>query len=673
MTGNALAAAALLTGCVLAQTADPLQFLPRGTYSTLADSAGNLFAGGSQNGHGFIAKVTPTGDSSLLYVTSGSGSDSISYLAFGPDGSIYATGTTSSTDFPVTVPVGSLPSKDSPRAFVEKLDQTGKVQYATLIGGTNTYGNAIAVNGNGEALVSGQLVDLSLNNFQTTPGAVVGNSDPNTGFLVKLDATGAKTLVAIRGFGLGPVAYDASGNIFVTGAAYGSAEISATPGAFQTSHTVQGCGGTAFVGVACFYQYVAKINADGTRLFYSTLVTGSFGAAPSGLVVDAAGNALIAGSTNSKDYPVTAGAYQTTYRVTAQPPLSLPTPHPVIVPPPSTGYITKLNANGTGLVWSTFFSGTGSETITGFRLDSQNRITITGLSGSRDLPGAQSIPDGCAPVYGRPLHYVAQLNADGTSLIASRYIYGLDPGVGSSIALRPDGTPVIAAGESFKPIDFAASTPLACTMDPADYTLINHPAPGELITLFGDNFGGDGVHVMFNGVPAPLLYSSAQQINTQVPPELAGQDVVTLTVQPADGTALSRPIRLVPRAPSAFLVPQIVNRLNPALECNGFGFSPGYAALISNEDGSVNSCDNPAAGGSAVTFYLNGLGVSTPDVTLTYPGYGAILAVEPEPGLDFGVWRMVFQLPANASSGSIEPLIDGVPLREAFLGIFVRR
>jgi uncharacterized protein (TIGR03437 family) len=520
-------------------------------------------------------------------------------------------------------------------------------------------------------LVSGQLVELGSPTFPVTPNAVVGNTDVNTGFLVKLDGTGAKILVAIRGFGLGPVAYDGNDNIYVAGAAYGDGGISATPGAFQSTHVFQACGGSGMVGFACSYQYVAKISSDGAKLLYSTFVTGSFGAVPLALAIDSMGNALVAGTTNSRDFPVTPGAYQEAYRAANMPPPPTPTPHPTIYPPPSTGYLTKLNANGTGLVWSTFFSGTGSETITGLSLDSEYRIIITGRSGSTDLPGAQPVPTGCAPDFSRNLAYVAQLSADATALIAARYVYGLDANSTVRLALRPDGTPFVASGDALKPIDLTASTPLACAIDPADNFRINHAAPGQLITVFGDDFG-DGAIVSINGIAAPLLYTSRQQINAQVPIELASQDVVTLTVQTAGRLSMSRPLRIVDRAPSAFLVLQDFNPARTGLTCNGFTFSPGYPPVARNEDGSWNACDNPAAPSSILTFYLNGLGAATPSVTLKYPGSGDVLAVEQDPESPSGVWRMRVRLPPNANSGALVPLIEGVPLREAYLGVWVK-
>ncbi len=667
--------AVLLGRSLAAQNADRVHFLPAGTSvnALVSDSAGNLYVGGSVNNHGVVMKLSPDGASTLFRFTiDGGGSDSIRSIVLGPEGSIFAAGTTSSREFPATDGSVSEVSANQPRAFVLKLDSNGNLQYATLIpGGSSTFGNGIAVNAKGEALLSGQLIEMPSPTFATTPNAVTGNSDVNTGFIVKLDSSGAKVLVAIRGFGLGPVAYDANDNIYFTGAVYGTASVSPTPGAFQSTHGLRGCGGTVWVGFACSYQFVAKISPDGTKLLYSTFVTGTYGANPSALIIDRAGNALIAGATNSRDYPVTPDAYQADYRVTSVPPsLAFSIPHPPVYPPPSTGYITKLNADGRALVWSTFFSGTGSESITGLALDSQDRLIIAGLSGSRDLPEAQTVPDGCRPGLSYELPFIAQLSAEGTSLVATRYVYGLNPGSAVRVALLPDGKPVLSAGDALKLVDLAAPTPLACTTDPADNARIIRVAPGQLITLFGDDFGSEGIAVSMNGIPAPVLYASAHQINVQVPVELAGEDVIEVSVQNADGLLLSRSLRVVARAPSAFLVVQDMNpAVYPAVIC-GVTFWPAYLPVARNEDGSFNACDNPAASGSTITLYLNALGATTPTVSLRYPRSGAVLGVEQDSS---GVWRVQVQLPRNAASGSLEPLVEGVPVRPAFLAIWVKQ
>ena len=208
------------------------------------------------------------------------------------------------------------------QAFIAKLNAAGDVQYATFLGGSsNTAGLDIAVSSAGEALVTGQSVQGV---FPTTPNAVLASTDTNTYYAAKIDSAGAKLLVAVRGLGGGKIATDSQGNIYLAGEEYGGATIPTTAGAFQTKHDVQGCAGSGIVGISCSYQYVAKLNSGGTQLIFATYVTGSFGAVVASMAVDGQGNILLAGTTNSRDYPTTAGAMIEQYIANAPPFPSLP-------------------------------------------------------------------------------------------------------------------------------------------------------------------------------------------------------------------------------------------------------------------------------------------------------------------------------------------------------------
>ncbi len=147
------ATAVLLTTVLLgpslsAQNADRVQFLPPGTSpaALVSDSVGNLYVCGSLNDHGFVTKLSPDGSTLFRFTLGGSGSDYVRSIALGPDGAIFAAGSTLSPDFPATA--GSVPevSEYNSRAFVLKLDRSGNLQYATLInGGSSTYCDGVAV------------------------------------------------------------------------------------------------------------------------------------------------------------------------------------------------------------------------------------------------------------------------------------------------------------------------------------------------------------------------------------------------------------------------------------------------------------------------------------------------------------------------------------------------
>jgi hypothetical protein len=141
-------------------------------------------------------------------------------------------------------------------------------------------------------------------------------------------------------------------------------------------------------------------------------------------------------------------------------------------------------------------------------------------------------------------------------------------------------------------------------------------APGELVSIFGSGLGpatgmaqafdpitgklpvsAGGVTVMWNGVPAPLYFVAAEQLNVQVPYEVSGSTQATLTVRGVSST--------VPVAPT----------------------HPGVFPVVFNSDFTVNSASNPAARGSTIILFVTGQGVTSP---ASVTGQAAI-GVYPDP------------------------------------------
>jgi hypothetical protein len=266
--------------------------------------------------------------------------------------------------------------------------------------------------------------------------------------VAKLDRRGSNLLIALRGIG-GKVAADALDNIYVAGAESGGlTPIATTARAFQDEHPWETCFGTVFAPGTCSYGYVMKLNATGTEILFSTFVTGSHGSAIAAMHVDAEGNVLLAGTTNSSDYPVTWGVLLDHYIASAEPPPQ-PGSHPYYFPPPASGFITKLNSEGTVLLFSTFFSGRESDTVNDMVVTPRS-IYVTGYAHSPDLPGihgAGQIP---------PAFYVSQIKPDGSEAIRTWLID--QPGAneaGSRLAWSRDSAVYVApGGPSVLSIDF---------------------------------------------------------------------------------------------------------------------------------------------------------------------------------------------------------------------------
>ncbi|HVR84124.1 MAG TPA: SBBP repeat-containing protein, partial [Planctomycetota bacterium] len=213
---------------------------------------------------------------------------------------------------------------------------------------------------------------------------------------------------------------DGSYNSYVAGYTY-SADFPTTAGAYQTTHAVTADG------------YIGKFSPTGT-LIWSTLLGGNSGDFPQAIGLDSSGNVVVAGYTSSSNFPTTAGAFQTTN----------PTGNTM-------GFVTKLNATGTALVWSTYLGGSdNSNYIYALAIDGGNNVVVTGntyattfplknpgqstLAGSADVFVTKLLPDGSAPAFssylgGTDYDYGAAIAVDTTSNI---YIGGYTYSPGSS-------------------------------------------------------------------------------------------------------------------------------------------------------------------------------------------------------------------------------------------------
>src|SRR5262249_11263897 len=141
------------------------------------------------------------------------------------------------------------------------------------------------------------------------------------------------------------IVVDGFGNAYVTGATY-SADFPTTPGAFQTS----------FLGGSQSNAFVTKLNTLGTALLYSPYLGGSgtyaglggsSGDSGKAIAIDGSGNAYVTGYTISADFPTTSGAFQTSF--------SGGTLNAFV----TNAFVTELNANGTGLIYSPYLGDSG--------------------------------------------------------------------------------------------------------------------------------------------------------------------------------------------------------------------------------------------------------------------------------------------------------------------------
>lgn len=330
-------------------------------FPTTALAYDTTFNGGSDV---FVTKLNPTG-STLLYSTyiGASSIDSASDIAIDAAGNAYIVVRTSDTvvDYPTTPGAFDTTFNGIDDVAVTKLSPDGStLVYSTFLGGSGIdSGTAIAVNAAGEAYVAGATTDDVID-MQTTAGAYDTTHNGVTDYFVtRFSADGASLVYStfIGGAGIDNavgLAIDGAGSAYVVGTA--SPGFPVTAGVVDTSVL-----GSSEIGAS-------KISPDGATLQYSTFIGGNQGESANSVAVDPAGNAYITGLNFGGDFPVTAGAYDTTFNGG----------NDVI--------LTVLNPSATGYIFSTYLGGGGNEIGNDIALDPSGNVYITGSTTNNATP-----------------------------------------------------------------------------------------------------------------------------------------------------------------------------------------------------------------------------------------------------------------------------------------------
>ena len=287
--------------------------------------------------------------------------------------------------------------------------------WSTFLGGTDIEeASGLAVDTSGNSYVAGRTCSTD---FPVTPGAYDEsfNGGTDDAYVAKLNDTGDALVFATFLGGSGDdfasdLCVDDAGNIYVVGSTT-SADFPTTPGAYDTTFN-----GSEDV-------FVAKLNATGDTLLYSTFIGGANDDSPrerSAIVLDEAGSLYIAGRTASSDFPTTSGSYAPTFGGGG-----------------SDGFITKLSADGSALVYSTFLGGSADELCSSLAVNAAGEVYVGGNTDSIDFPTTSGAFDTSHGGWGDA--YVAKLSADGTALLFSTLIGGSGDDTGRHVALTDTG------------------------------------------------------------------------------------------------------------------------------------------------------------------------------------------------------------------------------------------
>jgi uncharacterized protein (TIGR03437 family) len=358
--------------------------------------------------------------------------------------------------------------------------------------------------------------------------------------------------------------------------------------------------------------FLAKFVPGGKQLDWATYVpltqlvpTPDYAISISSVAIDAQGNVVFGGNA-PPGLPVSA-ALQASY------------PSANSYADYGAKFVSKVDPSASSFLFSTYVGeGVWESPAGALALDAQGDIWFTGGSSPSLLPFPSSIP-----LLGST--YIAELSADGSSILTA--ITAPAGAAGQAIVIAPNGSPAVLGTAGSLLLDLPSQpASLVGIENSAGIQVLSNVAPNELLSLFGAGLGTanalgaqvvngavttslGGVQVLFNNVAGPLVYMGPNQINAIVPSGVFGQDTVSVQVVTPNGTLNGPTLSVVPSEPEVF-------QTGPPTPAWG-------AAVALNQDGSLNSASNPAAGGSIVTVWATGGGLDS-----EFPAGDGIIATD---------------------------------------------
>ncbi len=315
------------------------------------------------------------------------------------------------------------------------------LSYSTFLGGVGgDTGRGIAIDSGGNAYIGGYTNSTS--QFPLVGAFQNQNPGGNAAFVTKINSSGTAFLYStyLTGSSLGntigrAIAVDSTGSAYLTGITQ-SCNFPTTAGAFLAAGG-PACGGN-------FKGFVAKLNPAGNGLSYGTYIADqnyNFNGEIMAIALDNTNNAYLAGFSDTTTFPTTTGAFHS----------------PPVAGSGNDSFVVRLNANGSGLIYSTFLGGGNTNQADAFglqssfansiALDASNNVVVAGHTTAANFPVAGTATQ---PFYaGFRDAFVTKLNSTGTALIYSTYLGGSDrDGEPASVALDPQGNAYISLSTS---------------------------------------------------------------------------------------------------------------------------------------------------------------------------------------------------------------------------------
>jgi Putative Ig domain/Beta-propeller repeat len=391
--------------------------------------------GGQYLGEGFITKLNPSG-TALVYSTYLSGAGGIYAIAVDSSGSAYVAGSAGS---PPASGAPGLPTVNAfqasnhgtvDNAFVTKLSPDGSsLVYSTFLGGAyfdEAFG--IAVDSSGSAYVTGLTNSFdfpTVNPIQASCNDCAGSTGSlfdGDAFVTKFSPDGSSLVYSTYLGGSAQdwgesIAVDSSGSAYLTGITQSTN--------FPTANPFQAANASTALATSGANAFVTKLNPAGSALTYSTYLGGAAEDYGIGIAVDSAGSAYVTGFAQSHNFPTK-------------------NPYQALLLGENDAFVTKFNADGTALVYSTYLGGQSATQGGSIAVDAFGNAYVTGSTTSNYFPIVDATQADCLSCSTYSSAFVSQFNATGSSLLFSTYLGGSSDTIGYGIAVDPSGNAHVA-------------------------------------------------------------------------------------------------------------------------------------------------------------------------------------------------------------------------------------
>ncbi|HUL51452.1 MAG TPA: SBBP repeat-containing protein [Candidatus Nitrosotalea sp.] len=423
-------------------------------------------------------------DPVLVYsgLLGGTGDDVGWSVAVGTDGNPVIVGETTSLLFfnnNALYPIfhGNPLSPGLPRdVFIAKVGSGGtNIIFSTYLGGTqDDAAYSVALDSSNNICLAGQTYSTD---FPVTLDAVSLNIHgtnfygyyPYDAFVTKLDASGSQLLYSTYLGGSRDdvavgIAVDSADNVYVTG--------------FTASLDYPTINSPPPIGGGLFDVFVTKLTASDRNLIYSVVFGGLDDDKAQSIAVDSAGNAVVTGFTRSQNFPVTPGAFSSDLHGVRDPILGVF---------PYDAFVTKLSADGTSMIYSTYLGGSADDEGFSVTVDTADNAYVTGVTSSTDFPVSNALyqtNSGSSDVF------VTELDPGGANLIYSTYFGGEQTDEGWGITVGTDGSAYVVG--STTSTNLSGADPVQLRLRASSDVLVFGLAPGGTSLLYAAAFGGTG-------------------------------------------------------------------------------------------------------------------------------------------------------------------------------------